>query len=314
MGTIACNCIAIGSLSKLLLETTGDGATPRVFGAGSKRLEFVYETLGTQRNLITNQAITGYLGNRITGVRKASYLTQGVIALQCSPDTLTTILPLVLGGTAAPPSFPLANTIPSFDVLIYRESGIFQYTNLRAAQMIVRGKTSNGSSEANEFIEVLLVCFGEQELITGVAWPGSEPALPTGTSSVPYQFSETDPYLNGVRFDYDGFKLTVDNKLLVKFFQHLYPTCIRPTGRDVMLEIDLPFNCATLAESLAAYDAARTAEILMEMGTHTTSFELPFARNVFKTPTTQGRDGIPLELKIQGFDSVGNDNLIAENA
>lgn len=309
MPAIECNCIAIGALSQLLLETSGDGTTPRVFGGGSKRLEFVYETLGTQRNLISNQAITGFLGNRITGVRQASYLTQGVIALQCSVDVINTILPLVLGGT-----FDLENIIPSFDALVYREAGVFQYTNLRAAQLIIRGRTGNGSAGANEFVELILVCFGEQELINQVGFPTPAPALAAGTSSIPYQFSETDPFLNGTQVDYEGFKLTIDNRLLVKFFQNLYPTCIRSSGRDVMLELDTPFNCDTLAESIALYDAPGTAEVRMESGTHNSSFLLPFARNAFKTPTTQGRDGIPLEIKLQGFDSLGNDNLVVTNS
>jgi hypothetical protein len=334
--TIACNCASIGALSKLLLETAGDGSVPRTFAETSKRLEFVYETLGTQRNLISNQAITGALGNRIYGVRKGSYLTQGMVAYQCSPATLHILLPLILGGAVGAEgsglgedvdsdgddrNYPLANVIPSFDHLVYREAGIFQYTNLRVAQTIIRGKTANGSQDGNEFVELILVLVGEQELITETGdsspWPATEPDLSTGASSIPYQFSETNPYLNDTLYDYDGFKLTIDNMLMVKFFQHLYPTCIRSTGRRVTLELDMPFNCGTLEEALALYNADGTAEIRMatpsDSVAYHTSFELPFARNAFKTPTTQGRDDIPLKLLIQGFDDEGNDNLQVTN-
>jgi len=189
------------------------------------------------------------------------------------------------------------------------------------AQAIVRGKTSNGNSEGNEFVELLLVCVGEREIITETGdsspWPGTEPVLPTGANTIPYQFSETDPYLNGTLYDYEDFKLTIDNMLMVKFFQHLYPTCIRSTGRNVNLEMKLPFTCETLGEALALYEDVGTAEIRMATPsdgvTFHTSFELPFARNAFHTPTTQGRDDIPIQMLIQGFDDEGNDNLVVTN-
>lgn len=335
VSAIACNCVSIGALGKLLIETSGDGSSARTFTSSSKRIEFVYETLATERNIKHNSAITGFLGNRLYGARQGSYLTQGIISLQMSPLQLNTILPLVLGGTpgsagsglgedldsdGADVNFPLSNNIPTFDALVYREAGIFQYRNLRAAQCVIRGRAVRGS-DSNEFIEMILVCIGAQEIITksgdSSPWPGTEPALPTTANALPYQYHELDLLLDGTQYNVENFTLTINNNLMVKWFDNLYPGCIRSTGRDVTLDVELPFTCAGLAEVLAMHDADAQAEIRFSTPTgdvaYHTSFEMPYSLANFMTPTIEGRQDIPHKVRFTAFDSSGNDSLIVTN-
>lgn len=335
MGTIACNCVSIGALGKLLIETAGDGSSARTFNANSKRIEFIYETLGTERNIKHNNAITGFLGERLYGARQGSYLTQGVISMQMSPLQLNTILPLILGGTAgsagsgtgvdvdsdgADVDFPLSNNIPTFDVLVYREAGIFQYRNLRAAQVVVRGRAVQGGDQ-NEFIELIMVCIGQQEIITKSGgdspWPGTEPALPTTANALPYQFHELDLYLDDTKFNVESFTLTINNNLMVKWFDELFPQCIRSTGRTVSLDIELPFTCAGLSriEAMHTTDAPSELRFATPAGAvaYHTSFELPYSLADFITPTIQGRQDIPHRVRIRGFDTNGNDSLVVTN-
>lgn len=333
MGTITCNCSAIGALGKLLIEPTG--TAPRTFTSSSKRLEYIYSTLGSKRALQYTNAITGSTSRLITGVRPKSYLVQGVIAVQPSPANLALLLPFILGGTAGAEgsgtgtdvdsdgndrNYPLASVLPTFDALEYRENGIFQFTNLQVAQAILRGKTANGG-EANEFMELLLVVVGEQEIITqdgdASPWPVSEPALPTTVPYLPYAFWETSFYMNDAAQDYEQITIIIDNQLSIKFYQSRYPTCIRSTGRIARIDVKMPFTCSGLEESLALNEAVGTAEFRMATPegavTFHTSIELPYARSTFETPVIKDKSDIPLEISIEGYSTAGNDELVVTN-
>jgi hypothetical protein len=335
VGTIACNCVSIGALGKLLIETSGNGDTPRTFNSNSKRIEFIYETLGTERNIKHNNAITGFLGERLYGARQGSYVVQGVISLQMSPLQIGTILPLILGGTpgaagsglgvdvdsdGADINYPLANNTPTFDALVYREAGIFHYRNLRVAQAVIRGKAVSGGDQ-NEFIEMMLVCIGQDEIIIkqGQAspWPVSEPALPTTANALPYQFHELDLFLDSSKYNVESFTLTIDNNLMVKWFDEQFPGCIRSTGRTVSLELELPFTCAGLAEIEAMHNTDAPSELRFATPSSGvqfhTSIELPYSQADFITPTIQGRQDIPHRVRLKGFDNLGNDSLIVTN-
>ncbi len=318
MGSIVCNCTSIGAFGKLLLEKTG--TAPRTFTSASSRLEILYETLATKRNLQHTEAITGTTSRLISGVRAKSYLTQGVIALQASPANLALVLPLILGGTPSGNSFPLGSVLPTFDVLVYRESGIFQYSNLRVAQAVLRGKTSNGG-ESSDFMELLLVCVGEQEIITetgGVSpWPASEPSLPTTARYVPYAFYESTFELNNTEIAIEDIKLTIDNQLAIKFYNERYPTCIRSTGRKIMMEASSPFTCEALQESLDLNTVTGTAEISFATPTTSpvfqTSFAIPYARTEFETPTIRNKADLPIKISVEGYATSGNDEMITTN-
>lgn len=333
MPAIVCNCSSIGQNGRLLIETTGTG--PRTFTGTSTRVEFLYETLGTKRNLQHTDSITGTTSRLITGVRPKSYLTQGVIALQASPSNLHLMLPFILGGTAGAVgsglgidvdadgndrNYPLESILPTFDAMVYRESGIFQYTDLQVAQAILRGKTANGG-EANDFMELLLVVIGQQEIITRFGdpspWPAVEPALPITVDYLPYAFWESDFYLNNVKMPFEEFKLTVDNMLSIKFYDELFPTCIRSTGRKISMEGDLPFTCAALEETLDLYNAQGTAEFRMATPPTTptfhSSFRLPFARAEWQTPTIRNKADLPFKVMVEGYASAGLDEMVTTN-
>lgn len=333
MAAIACNCSSIGQNGKLLIE--GSGVAPRTFTSGSKRVEFLYETLATKRDLMHTESITGTTSRLISGVRPKSYMTQGVIALQASPANLHIFLPYILGGAAGnlasgttddldedgnDRNYPLASVQPKFDALVYRESGIFQYTNLTVAQAMLRGRTTNGG-EGSEFIELLLVVVGEQEIITQTGdaspWPVSEPAYGVSVDFLPYAFWELKLFLNETEVSFEEFKLTIDNQLAVKFYNEQYPTCVRSTGRRVSLEGTLPFTCDTLDESLSLYNTQGTAELQLlspkDDPTFHAAFVLPYARNEFETPTNRNKADLPLKVNLLGFASAGNDELVVTN-
>lgn len=333
MGTIACECSAIGALSKMLIEDSG--AAPRTFVTGSERLEFIFEQLGTVRAIQYSGAITGSLTRYIRGARKKSYLVQGAISVQPSAGLLNLWLPRIFGGPMGiagsgsgwdpdADSFdqdcPLTNTIPSWDALVYRENGIFQYTNCKVAQAYLRGRSSNGGNSI-EFLELVMVIVGEQEIITqsgdASPWPATEPILAVTPQFDPYAVWETDILLNGVNIPFNNFTLAVNNNLSVSFYNELYPQCIRSTGRDIKLDIGAPLQCPALAEAIDMNDTDGTASVRManlaSSSDYHSEIHLPYAMNHFKTPVTRGRGEIELPISVEAFGFLGLDEAVITN-
>lgn len=331
MGIVTCECSAIGSLAKLLTEETGTG--PRTFTAASDRIEFLYEKLGTKRILQYTGAITGSISRFRTGVREHSYLTQGVIAVQPSPANLALWMPRILGGTLGAAGsgaltdidadgndqeITLGNILPEFDVLVYREAHIAQYTNCQVAQAFLRGRTSNGGTGL-EFMELVMVIIGQEEIITQFGdpspWPVAEPPLQTGVEYLPFTFWEGDLTMNGIAIPHEEMTLGINNRLSIRFYNERYPSCIRSTGRDVTMKIKAPAVCDPIREALAMNAAEGVAEYTLgtpDPVTMHAQFQMPFARSTFETPTTNSREELSLDIMLEGYSSVGNDELVVQ--
>lgn len=296
--TIACSCIALGSLSKLLTESTG--TAPRTFADTSIRHEFLYETLGTERQLQSTNAVTGDINALKTSVRPAPYMVQGQIAVQPSPKQLKTWLPRIFGGPITGTSVAVNNTLPSFDCLVYRENGFFQYTDAMVAQAVLRGKTTNGG-EGVQFMELIVALVGKTEILSGLSWPDPEPALGYTVDYLPYTFWDAELSLDTVDVPFEEFTMVVNNFIDVRFFNSQTPQCIRGTSRSIQMDIKVPFTCDNLAESLDMNSTDRAGVFRLESGNCSTNFAFPALRNTFRTPTSPGRTMIPLKYDLMAL-------------
>ena len=345
MATISCSCSAIGSLSQMIVSkrVVGDtDGTPLDFtsiGAGRiKRFEFMYERLKSVRAQDYTNAITGSTTRFRRGVRNKSYLVQGVISLQPSPANLDYWLPLITGGalgaggsgtlddlsavtddTTDDKEITLGSVLPEFDILMFRESHFAQYTQCQVAQAVLRGRTANGG-DGSEFLELIIVVVGQQEVITqsggSSPWPSPAPALDTAANTLPYTFFESDLILNSTNIPMDDFSLRINNNLAINFRNELFPTCIRSTGRNVMLDARVPAVCDPIQEVLGMNTTEGAAELQLATPDPVvmhTQFKLPHAYSKFETPTTNGRGEIVLPVSIEGYGDQGNDELIVQN-
>jgi hypothetical protein len=286
----------------LLSESTGNA--PRTFNNASKRHEFVYENVGTNRAIEHTNAINGSLSLLSTGVREKSYLAQGTIAIQPSPKELSVWLPRIFGGPLTGTNVVLSDNLPTFDLMIYRENGLFQYTDCIVAQALLRGKTSNGG-ESSEFMELLINVIGRAEITSGLTWPNPEPALATTLDYLPYVFPDTKFYINAVEMPYESISMSINNNPDIRFFNSRFAQCVRSTGRSIEIELQSPFTCTALADALSLNTASNDGEFVMELGNTSTSFEFPALRNTFTTPTAAGKQMIPLKFGLRAFATSG---------
>jgi len=189
-------------------------------------------------------------------------------------------------------------------MLIYREAGIFHITNAIVSQALIRGKTTNGTgTAAQEFVELIVNIVGEEELIDTVTWPSPEPALVTTLASLPYAFWETDLELNSTAIPMESFSFLINNNLIIKTFNERFPTCIRSAGRDVKLDVESPFTCDTLDESIALNEAAGTGQLTFATTGMSTVFDFAAIWNNFETPTVPGKSDIPLKYELEAFET-----------
>lgn len=307
MGIISCECIAIGSLGKLLSESTGS-ATPRTFNESSIRHEFVYETLGTVRQPQHTNAINGSISRYSSGSRERAYMTQGSLGLQASPNQFTHWLPKIFGGPISGTDIALNDILPRFDMLVFRDNAIVQYTNCVVAQAMLRGRSSNGGQNA-DFIEMIINVVGEQELIDQVSWPDPEPELGMEMADLPYIFPEATLRIDNVVTEMESFQLSINNNLAVKFFGEMYPTCIRATRRDLRLDVVSPFTCDNIDASLASHNDFVTGSLGFAMANMSTLFQFPAMRNTFKTPTIEGPQDIPLEFSFEALRTATDEEV-----
>lgn len=307
MPAIACSCSALGSLGIMLTESTGNA--PRTFNNLSKRHEFVYENVGTNRAIEHTNAINGSLSLLSTGVREKSYLAQGTIAIQPSPKELSVWLPRIFGGPLSGTDVALSDNLPTFDIMIYRENGLFQYTDCIVAQALLRGKSSNGG-ESTEFMELLINVIGEAEITSGLTWPNPEPALVTTLDYLPYTFPETTFEINNVAMPYEAFSMSVNNNVDVRFYNSRFAQCVRSTGRSIEMEVVSPFTCTALADALTLNTSAVAGEFKMELGNTSTTFAFPALRNTFRTPTISGKQMIPLTFGLRAFATSGSKEAV----
>lgn len=307
--TVACSCSAIGALGRLLTESSG--SAPRTFNNSSLRHEFVYETLGSDRRLQESQAINGFLAPLISTVREKAYIPQGAIALQASPVEFGRWIPRIFGTESG--GEYISNNLVPFDVLIYRENGIFQVTDAVVAQAVIRGKTSE-NAESVEFIDLIVQLIGKEERIGApLAWPNPEPTLGTGVQNLPYTFWESDLTLNSDNLEFESFTMEVDNMVDFRMNNKRFPSCIRSMGRKITVEARLPFTCSGLAEALSLNTTTGNGALKFTTTGMSTEFVFRHLRNRFKTPTIPGRVNVPLDLILQAYTGNPNEGIVLIN-
>lgn len=159
----------------------------------------------------------------------------GSVNFDASPLMLDLLLPRILGAAKSGTTFALADTLPTFDVLVERNSaqsdGRYLYASCYVNRAVFRAR-------AGSFVELVLDLIGVSETPSATAFPAI--TLPT---DYPYVF--TDGVLNivslsGVKMM--DFELTIDNFLHRRYSNSLLATSITPMDRLITLTTTNPFT------------------------------------------------------------------------
>lgn len=303
---MASDCAAVGSFSRFAVD-----AVDATFGAASERYSILYEDLGSHRVLQGFSGITGTRSRWAGRVRNKSYLVQGKVALNPSPNDLSKWLPRIFGGPLSAGAVTLADVLPAFDVLVDRENGVFRYRGMQVAQAVIRGQTANGG-DSEDVIEMILVLIGLSEKTPDDAspptWAGAIPELGEAAADTPYVFFESSLTVPtaGTNIPGDQFALVVNNHLMVRFRNSVSPVCIRATDRSIQVSAQIPFTTAyhTLMYNMNTVASTGVFKLLSTGGAFNTTFTFPALRNVYVTPAVAGKVEVPMKIMLEAGRTV----------
>lgn len=233
---------AQGALSRLYVEP---GASPHVFDTSSETYEFLNEAVQQKGRVIGGHGIRGTRSSSVERVRLGASEYGGPILMNLDTAMLDLMLPRMLGGTESADSFPLAETLPAFGLLIDRVTGTFEYKDSYIGQWLIHGKAGPDEEEL-ELVELQI------EVACKSEFPGTTaPAvsLATGSNSNPYIFADTSSgvTISGTAREIKEFWLWGNNHLQSRYVNSLNPTAICPRDRTIGLRLRCPYDSGVSA-------------------------------------------------------------------
>jgi hypothetical protein len=244
-----------GALSSLLIEP---GASPHTFDASSETYDFLHEDVIKQGSLIGGQGISGTRSSFANRVREAPYMIGGKLhSYTCAAD-LDKWLPRILGAAeTATDTFDVAETLPSFGMLIDRVGGVFEYQDCMVNRAIWRGRAEPGDGEP-ELVEQILEVMALDEVLT-TTWPVSPPSLSVAANRKPYIVADSTLTFVSTEYYFSDFIILIDNHIQPRWVNHIHPTALCPQDRTVILRLTFPFTSVDDAVHSGIYQNANRA-------------------------------------------------------
>lgn len=297
-----------GSQAKLIVETSTS------FSDASEAYDFLYESIQKHGRIVYSNGITGSRSQIVERTRVGSYTVEGRLAMHACPLDLDKWLPRILGTAEVANSFTLAESIPTFYVLIDRVGGVFRYDYCYVNRGIFRSAAGPGDS-AEELVEMVLEIMAKDEN-TSSTWPDPAPTIGVTSARLPYLFSEGVLTVNGTAYEIKDFVLAIDNFLQPRWVNSLYPSQICPTDRSVRLRTTHPFTATEFAGlyANASADDGVSATLVFTTGSLSTTFTMAGLQWADTSPTVRGKQEIPLYLDFVARKKGTDNELVVTNA
>lgn len=298
-----------GAQSRLFVEP---GSSPYTWDTDSERYEFLHENLQLHESFVYTNGISGTRSQRVEQTRRKTRMVRGVIVMNVSPKYLTTWLPRVFGaagsGAAGAQTFALAETIPSFGVLIDRVGGVFEYKNCFVNRWMLSGEQSDPDSDEPNFLTMAMEIFGFDEtspdgLATDTGLDGDDVptvptiALPTTADYQYYLFDDMTVTLVAADREIKKFQLMLHNHLEPRWVASATPTKLSARHRTVMLETNNPFTVEDIALYNQLYSGYAGTLALTRL-TCSSTFSFGALQKPRKSPVVPGKTELELPLTL----------------
>lgn len=273
-----------GAQARLCMEPD---VAPHIFDASSEPYEFTSENLQKRATILDTAGIRGTRSHHVARTRAGAYQVGGAITLHPCPADLELLLPRILGSDESSDLFALAETLPTFGVLIDRVAQTFAYSNCKVNRATFRGS-------AGGVVELVLEILGMSET-RGVAFPSL--ALDISPKAAPYVFSDGVLTLQSAARQMMDFELVVDNGLTARFTNSQAATSLSPQDRAVTLRTTSPFT----SEELDLYGqatAGAAGSLVLTNGAMSTTFDFAALQAAGLSPVVGGKQEIPLVLEM----------------
>lgn len=291
--------MAAGAMAHQARLYVEPGASPHTFDSSSESYEFQNESLRAVKTLANTNGIRGTRSAHVARTRTTQKAVQGTILIHPSPADLALWLPRIMGG-AGP---ALAETLPSFGVLINRVTQTFEYEDCVVNRATFRGN-------AGGLVELELDIFGKDENV-GTSAPTV--ALGVTAADEPYVFADLTCSLAATAREVFSFTLTIDNAVQQRFVNSLTATQLNTTDRIITFSSESPYT----GDEDDLYDVSESgiaAVLTLTNGTVSTAFTMPGLQIPAESPVVRARnDEIRLTLNGVARRTSGSAELTVTN-
>lgn len=300
---------SMGAQSRLAIsvkETTY--GTPIV---PTTQLVFVSEGIGKHGNIVERDGLRGTRSHVSTDTRTGPYPVGGTLVLEPTYVDLVALLPFIMGADASGTSFALAETIPSFHMMVDRVlstsagasgSGVFSYPGCK-----VDRATFSGAPGGLMRLSLDIVAQDEGAVTSGGSFVDftagtSGTGFPTLTASVvtPFIFSDVVATFVGAARDIKSFELVIDNGLIKDRFMNRTTIANAPeSDRIVTLTTVHPFATGNL-DLYAQVLTGTTGTLKLDQVSPAVSILFTFGilQVPSNAPAVQGRGEIDMTLQM----------------
>lgn len=298
---------AQGALSRLCTEP---GNAPHTFDSNSIPQEFLWEDLKKHGSIAQNHGNRGSLSRMAERVRNGAYLCHGPIVINVAPGDLDVWLPRMLGAAESNDVFALADTLPSFGVLVDRVTQTFQYTDCKIDKWVLQGQAGDGSGQP-DLLKLILYVMAKTE-VEGTTYPTL--TYPTTGGYAPYVFSDFSTVtIQGATRRLKTFALMGDNHLTPRMVNSLTADTLCPSDRTIMLRATFPFDDDHDDLHDIGTDGA-AATIALSNGNLSTSLAFAHLVAPAQTPTVRkGKTEIDITADFMALKSGSTNEIIVTN-
>lgn len=204
----------------------------------TSELEFLRCGIVKRSALIVSEGLRGTRSRFANQVNLGPYTVGGPLAVECRPDTLDLLLPWITGGTKSGDVIALAETLTSRYVTVDKVARVPTYADCYVNQAVFSGR-------AGQNVTLELDVQGKTYTL-GAA--GSFPNIANTLSDLaPYVFSQGVLILGGTERQFDDFRLTLNNALMLdRFFNSLTRTDLPTTDRSVSFSCRNPYTATEI--------------------------------------------------------------------
>lgn len=278
-----------GALGRLAWDPTA------TFSGSSTWLEFSSESITMSEEIFRSDGIRGTRTRDSANAAFGPRTVSGTVSFVVTRKWLDLVLPAVLGAAESTNVFDVAETIPSFYLLIDKGAGICLVGPCKASTLTLSWDT--GPLEATLAIEA-------EDMVFGQTWPAG---LTQPDQTKPYMYSDLGNITinSAARVPFGG-EIVVDNQLSADQFGNSLTRAglIIATDRDVRLGIDVSGDSSNsaLLNHVGTVGAVGEAISLVFTSANESGSSITFAfgRVAFNKvqPVTQGKG--PRRMRISG--------------
>lgn len=281
------------------------GAISQVGMAASAPATELYDLISGDFGLIEEHyqadGTTGTRSKHAERNRANTRKATGSLTFQPNAVELSTLLPRILGGSASGTDYPLAETLPSFTLVIDKVTKVFTFATCYVNRATFR-------SSQGQPLEVQLDIEGLDESVGNA---GTFPAISLNlTGGGPFMHSDVVIAVGGSNYSFRSFEMIVDNMLdTERFFNATSRASIPSRGRSITWRLDGPYG-----DNSALYNLTVTGVAALATFTHSTATSLVFssAKVCFprRGPILNGKEEIMLPLEGMAYMSSTTRELV----